>query len=227
MTLSPRRPGPLQERTRHMSGRTRILVADAHEVVRRGVAALVQADPSLSVCGEASDGNAAVEVALSTKPDVVVMDATQAAMGGADTIRTVRRRLPNTQVLVLAASDVAIADSVSAGAISYVLKSVDGAATLKAIKAAARGERCLALPAAPRPPPPQQDGPWPASPLTDRERQVALLLVEGKNAHAIGAMLGISSKTADVHRANIMRKLEIRSVSELVRYAIRHKFIRP
>ena len=211
-----------------MNAQIRVLVVDDHEMVRRGVISLLKTDPTLLVCGEAADGEAALAAAKGTSPDVVVMDITMPVMNGLDATRKLKKDLPGIEVVVFSVhdSEQMIREAIRAGAISYVLKTDGGPTILEAIAAAARHEPYFTSRAAQvlvhdlRGGGREND-----DPLTPRERQVVELIADGKNSHEIGALLGISHKTSDVHRANIMRKLGIRSVSELVRYAIRNKLV--
>lgn len=211
-----------------MSGKVRVLVVDDHEMVRRGVISLIQTEGAFRVCGEASDGESAIAKTEETKPDVVVMDISMPGLNGLEATRRIRRALPQTEVVILSVhdSEQMIREAIRAGAISYVLKTDGGSAVLEAIAAAGRHESYFTPRAARVLVQDIQGGNRDTGgPLTARERQVLELIADGKNSHDIGSLLGISHKTADVHRANLMRKLEIRSVSELVRYAIRNKLV--
>lgn len=211
-----------------MSAKIRVLVVDDHEMIRRGVVGLIQTESGLRVCGEAADGLAAVAKAAETDPHVVVMDITMPLMNGLEATRKIKKSHPQTEIVILSVhdSEQMIREAVRAGAISYLLKSDDGQAILDAIAAAARHESYFTPRAADvlvrdlRNGGRETDGP-----LTARERQVLELIADGKNCHMIGELLGISFKTAAVHRNNLMHKLEMRSVSELVRYAIRTKLV--
>jgi DNA-binding NarL/FixJ family response regulator len=197
-------------------------------MIRRGVVGLIQTEGRFRVCGEAADGEAAVAKAVETNPHVVVMDISMPLMNGLEATRKIKRVLPQTEVVILSVhdSEQMIREAVRAGAISYLLKTDEGPAILDAIASAARHESFFT-------PRATQvlvrdlrgDGKVSEGPLTARERQVLELIADGKNCHAIGELLGISFKTAAVHRNNLMHKLEMRSVSELVRYAIRNKLV--
>lgn len=210
-----------------MSAKTRVLVVDDHEMIRRGVISLVQSDKGLTVCGEAENGQSAITKAESTRPDVVLMDITMPLMNGLEATRKIKQKLPDTEIVILTVhdSDQMIRESIRAGALSYVLKVDGGQAIVDAINAAARHESYLTPRAAAALMRDAVAGARDNGPLTARETQVLELIADGKNSHEIGALLGISHKTSDVHRANLMRKLELRSISELVRYAIRNKLV--
>lgn len=211
-----------------MSSTARILIVDDHEVIRRGVQALIQTERGLAVCGEAVNGEEAVAKAAALAPDVVVMDISMPGINGLEATRRIRKADSRIEVVVLSVhdSDQMIREAIRAGAISYVLKTDGGRAILDAIHAAARGESFVTPRAARVLVQDVRGGTRePGDPLSPREHQVVELIADGKNSHEIGELLGISHKTADVHRNNIMKKLEIRSVSELVRYAIRNKLV--
>jgi DNA-binding NarL/FixJ family response regulator len=209
----------------------RILVADDHEVVRRGVRAVLEGQAGWVVCGEARSGREAVALAVALQPDVVVLDITMPELNGLDATRQLRR-LVQAKVLILTVheSDQVVSDVLDAGAHGYVVKTDAGRTLVEAIRAlldhhtfvskGAHGSRerrprargAKSVPGAP-------------GPLTPREREVVQLLAEGKSNKEIGVVLGITAKTAETHRAHVMAKLELHSMSELVRYAIRNRII--
>lgn len=212
----------------------RILLADDHEVVRRGLRTLLQARPGWEVCGEAATGREALEKVRSLKPDVVVLDVTMPEMNGLEATRRVMKAAPQTQVLILTMhdSDEVVQEVLDAGARGYVLKSDAGRDLVAAVEALEEGRpffttkvadlvlngylRNVKAPA----------GPLAARKrLTARERELLQLLAEGKSNKEAASALGISVKTVETHRANIMRKLNLHSISELVRYAIRNRIV--
>ncbi len=214
----------------------RILVADDHDVVRRGVRAILEAQPGWEVCDEAATGREAVEKAQKLKPDIVILDISMPELNGLEATRQILKEVPRTEVLILTihASEQLMHDALQAGARGYVLKCSAGSDLVAAVKSLLRHEPFLTskasgmvlegyLKASPRA---NQDT-LSHSRLSPREREIVQLLAEGKSNKEVAAALGISLKTAETHRANSMRKLNLHSVGELVRYAIRNKFIEP
>jgi two-component system response regulator NreC len=210
----------------------RVLVADDHTIVRQGLVGILKGSEEIEVVAEASDGNEAVEKALKMKPDVAVLDVSMPRLSGIEAARRIHEALPATRLLVLTMHDDEeyILKMVRAGASGYLLK--DGAASelLAGIKALKAGKtyfgphatRALAEAFA------RDNAAEPADPyerLTDREREVFQLVVEGKTNPEIGKILFISAKTVDNHRTRLMEKLGLHSTAELVRYAARHKLL--
>jgi DNA-binding NarL/FixJ family response regulator len=211
----------------------RLLVADDHEVVRRGVRVLLETRLGWQVCQEASDGAEAVEKAGQSNPDVVILDVGMPVLDGLEAARRIRKACPRSEVLILTLHDSEqIAHEVlAAGARGYVLKSDTARDLIAAVEAVSRhrpffngrvGEKALRRAAQG-----QQTVARTASRLTPREREVAKALAEGGKSRDTALALGISVKTANTHRANIMRKLGCHSLSDLVRYAIRNKIVEP
>jgi DNA-binding NarL/FixJ family response regulator len=211
----------------------RILIADDHEVVRQGVRAVLEGQAGWVVCGEASSGREAVAKAIELQPDIVVLDVSMPELNGLEATRQIRRAVP-AKVLVLSVheSDQVVTDVLDAGAHGYVLKADAGRTLVEAIRALLGGEefftqrvqgvtdrRTSARRVA-------ADGRAPGR-LTPREREVVQLLGEGKSNKEIGVVLGMTTKTAETHRAHIMAKLGLHSMSDLVRYAIRNRIIEP
>ena len=208
----------------------RVLIADDHTIVRQGLVGILKASPDMEVVAEASDGNEAVEKSLKTKPDVVVLDVSMPRLSGIEAARRIHEALPAPRILVLTMHDDEeyILKMVRAGASGYLLK--DGAASellagirnLKAGKTHYGPHAAKALEEAfarDRPAEPAD----PYERLTDREREVFQLVVEGKTNAEIGEMLFISAKTVDNHRTRLMEKLGLHSAAEVIRYAARHK----
>ncbi len=205
--------------------KARIFLADDHEVVRRGLRALLESQPGWEICGEANDGRTAVQEVSSLKPDIVIMDIGMKALNGLDATRDVRRSLPQCKVLVLSMheSDQLVREVLAAGASGYVLKSDAGRDLVAAIEALLRGRQFFsAATAARRSGWTPRDGRRPAAGLTRREREIVQLLAEGMGNRAVAEHLKISVKTVETHRARSMRKLKLKSFAELVRYAIRN-----
>jgi DNA-binding NarL/FixJ family response regulator len=214
---------------------TRILIADDHEVVRKGLRSLLESEPGLEVVGEASNGREAVERAATTKPDVVVLDIGMPELNGLEATRRIVKAMPRTEVLILTVHETeeVIREVLRAGARGYVLKSDAGRLLLTAVEAVAAhkpfftsrvSELVLAgfLSGDPTRP---SDETAPDTPLTPREREVLQLLAEGKTNKEVAAALGIGLKTVETHRMNLMAKLALHSVVDLVRYAIRNGIV--
>jgi DNA-binding NarL/FixJ family response regulator len=212
----------------------RILVADDHDIFRRGLKQLLNSKPGWEVCAEARNGREAVAVAERVKPDVVVMDISMPDLNGLEAMRQIKKSLPKTEfvILTLHISDKLVHEIVRAGARAYVLKSDTDQDLLAAVEALSSQRTFFTAKASEivlnrfqgrnGEPAGDHEG---LSRLTNREREIVQLLAEGKSSKEVGVMLGISVKTAETHRANIMRKLEIHSVSELVRYAVKNQII--
>ena len=212
----------------------RILVADDHEVVRRGVRALLEGRAGFEVCAEALDGRDAVEKAKKTLPDVVILDIGMPGLNGLDAARQIRKVSPNSEVLILTMheSEQVVREVIAAGARGYMLKSDAARDLVTAIEALGRHKTFFTSSVAEMvlqkylEGNADTSGKEPTS-LTPREREVVQLVAEGKSNKEVATTLNISVKTAETHRTNIMRKLDCHSLSELVRYAIRNKIIDP
>jgi DNA-binding NarL/FixJ family response regulator len=214
----------------------RILLADDHEVVRAGLRALLEEQNGWEVVAEAVDGREAVEKAGKLKPDVVVIDIAMPSLNGLEAVRQIVKAVPHTKVLVLTMydSDPLIQQVLQAGARGYLLKSDAGRDLVSAIDALRRNKTFFTpkvsqmvlegyLDKSPREK--EEEGEPESLRLTSRQREIVQLLAEGKSSKEVAAVLGLSVKTAETHRANIMRKLDCHSVTELVRYAIRNHII--
>jgi DNA-binding NarL/FixJ family response regulator len=214
----------------------RILLADDHEVVRAGLRALLEEQNGWEVVAEAVDGRDAVEKASKLKPDAVVIDIAMPSLNGLEAVRQIIKAVPHTKVLVLTMydSDPLIQQVLQAGARGYLLKSDAGRDLVSAIDALRRNKTFFT----PKVSQMVLEGYLDKSPkdrlaegepeslrLTSRQREIVQLLAEGKSSKEVAAVLGLSVKTAETHRANIMRKLDCHSVTELVRYAIRNHII--
>ena len=214
--------------------RVRILIADDHDVIRLGVKTLLEQRPDWEVCGEAVTGHDAVEKAKRLKPDIVVLDANMPELPGADATREIMKALPGTEVVVLTVdeSPELMRDLLQAGAHGYVFKSDLSADLVTAVQALSQHGQFFTSKVAQmmyqeyvgRKTSPQEAEP--RRPLTGRQRQVLRLLAEGKSNKEVAATLGISVKTAETHRAKIMRNLQMGSFSELIRYAVRHGLVK-
>jgi DNA-binding NarL/FixJ family response regulator len=209
----------------------RIVIVDDHAVVRRGVRALLESQPGWEVAGEAVTGREAVDLAKRLYPDIVVMDLSLPELNGLDAARQILKDSPRTEVLVLTMhhSEELVRNVLQAGARGYVLKSDADESLIAAVESLRahkpfltstvtefvlddyvhRAEEDVAN----------------AGMVTPREREIIQLLAEGNSNKETASALSVSVKTVEAHRANIMRKLRLRSVSDLVRYAIRNKIV--
>jgi DNA-binding NarL/FixJ family response regulator len=211
----------------------RILVVDDHAVVRRGVRSLLESQEGWQVCGEATTGRDAVEQSRKLRPDVVVMDLSLPELNGLEATRQILKDAPETEVLVLTMhhSEQLARDVLQAGARGYVLKSDADENLITAVDRLRQHKPFLTstitefvLDDYVR----RGDAtPGDLGSLTSREREIIQLLAEGQSNKEAATTLDISVKTIEAHRANIMRKLHLRSVSDLVRYAIRNKIVQP
>ena len=200
----------------------RIVIADDHSVVRRGLRMFLAMDPELVVVGEAADGEEAVHLARLLLPDIVLMDLLMPGMDGITATAMIRSELPDTEVLALTSvlEDASVVGAVRAGAIGYLLKDTDADALCRAIKAAAAGQVQLTPQAAARL---MQVVSSPESPeaLTERETEVLRLMAQGQANKEIARSLSISEKTVKVHVSNILSKLGVQSRTQATLYAIR------
>jgi DNA-binding NarL/FixJ family response regulator len=212
--------------------KVRILIADDHPVVRRGLRSILHSQPGWEVSGEATTGREAVALAAQLKPDVVIMDVSMPELNGVEATRQIVAQGAGTEVLILTMhrSEEIAREVLRAGARAVVLKSDADEALISAVNALRQHkpyltsrvtefmlDRYLNGSA--------ERADLPASQLTGREREVLQLVSEGKSNKEVAAALNITVKTAEAHRANLMRKLNLRSVSDLVRYAVRNKIV--
>ena len=212
----------------------RIVVVDDHSVVRKGVRALLESQPGWEVLAEATTGREAVEVVKRLQPDVVVMDLSMPDLNGLEATRQILKESPRTEVLVLTMhhADELVRDVLQAGARGYVLKSDADASLINAVESLRRHKPFLTanitevvLDDYLRRAEEQDPAALPHTAVTAREREIIQLLAEGKSNKETASMLGVSVKTVEAHRANLMRKLHLRSLSDLVRYAVRNKIV--
>ena len=214
--------------------RLRILIADDHELLRHGVRSLLQSHEGWDVCGEAVDGRDAVRKAAQLNPDVVVLDIGMPNLNGLDAARDILHDEPGTMVLILTIdeSEQVMREVLNAGARGFLLKS-DAARDLVAAVEALQQHRTfftskvaeIVLDGYLKGKQPALRTEVPQERLTRREREVVQLLAEGKTTKEVASVLGMSVKTAETHRSNIMRKLNLRSVSQLVLYAVRNNIV--
>jgi two-component system, NarL family, response regulator NreC len=211
----------------------RILLADDHKVVRQGTRALLSAIPEWEIVGEADNGRDAVSLTAELKPDIVILDIGMPELNGLDATRQIKKKSPETEVLIFTGQETEelVHDVFDSGARSYIMKTDAADHLIDALKALSehkhfftsriseivfaryvQGKKAL------------EGGPE-RSRITDREREIVQLLAEGKSSKEIGMILGVSVRTVETHRAAIMKKLGLKSFSELIRYAVRNKII--
>ena len=208
----------------------KILIADDHGVLRAGLRALLNAEEGLEVVGEAADGPETLRMALESEPDMVLLDISMPGPGGIEITRQLKKRLPQTRVLILSAHEdqSLLRQAIQAGAAGYITKRAIESELTNAIQAAWRGDiyvhptmtRAL-LKDAPSPPSPEEE----SCPLTPRETEVLTLLAQGHTNRQAAKILNISVRTVETHRANILDKLQLRGRVALVRYAKQHNML--
>ena len=211
----------------------RILLADDHKVVRQGTRALLSTVPEWKIVGEADNGRDAVSLTSELKPDIVILDIGMPELNGLDATRQIKKKLPETEVLIFTGQETEelVHDVFDSGARSYIMKTDAADHLIDALKALSehkhfftsriseivfaryiQGKKTV-------------EGAPEKSRITDREREIVQLLAEGKSSKEIATILGISVRTVETHRAAIMKKLGLKSFSELIRYAVRNKII--
>jgi DNA-binding NarL/FixJ family response regulator len=212
----------------------RILVADDHELVRRGLRTLLETQPGWQVIAEAKDGSEAVKKCIELKPDIVILDIGMPRLNGLGAVNKIGKALPSAKVLILTIhdSDDLVREVVEAGARGYLTKSSAARDLISAVDALQKGKTYFM----PRVDDFMLDSFRGAETnfgsianarefLTPRQREVIQLIAEGRSSKEVAVALGLSVKTAETHRANLMKRLGCHSVSELVRYAIRNHII--
>jgi two-component system response regulator NreC len=207
-----------------------VFLADDHQLVREAIAHLLEARGGIAVVGQAKDGSEALERIPAVLPDVAVIDVAMPGMGGIPAMRWVREHHPRVEVVALADhhSEAYQREAFEAGARGYVVKDAPFEQLSDAIRAAARGDYYAAGAAG-------RDvaefaGPWitrqkPGGVITPRERELAILLADGYSSKEAAAILNISVRTADTHRASLMKKLDARNVADVVKYCIHNRLI--
>jgi len=206
----------------------RVLLADDHSLVRRGLALILATDPTMQLVGEARDGNEAIELVATLQPDVVVMDISMTGMNGIECTRVLSERNPNTKVIVLSMhrDPVYVREALRVGAKGYLIKEDTDDNLLSAIRNVAKGNAFLS---------PAVAGVVvtdfrkhvsnPLDLLSTREREVLYLIAEGLTNKEAASKLGLSVYTIEAHRSRVMEKLNLQSSVDLVRFAIRHGLI--
>jgi DNA-binding NarL/FixJ family response regulator len=214
-----------------MSG-LRILIADDHEVARQGIRALLESHPGWEVCAEAKDGREAVELASNSKPDIALLDIGMPNLNGLDAARQILAMSPAIRILILTMHDAeqVVREVLAAGARGFVLKS-DAARDLVAAVDALQHRRTFFTTRVTQMVmngylhQEKESQPLAKAVLTPREREVIQLLAEGKTSKEVAVALKLSVKTAETHRTNLMRKLDLHSVADLTLYAIRNGIV--
>ncbi|HTZ84524.1 MAG TPA: response regulator transcription factor [Candidatus Acidoferrales bacterium] len=216
----------------------RILIADDHEVARRGIRALLENHPGWEVCAEAKDGREAVELVSKSKPDVILLDIGMPNLNGLEATRQILATIPEMPILILTMhdSDNVVREVLRAGARGFLLKSDAGRDLVAAVEAlqlqrtffTTKVSQMVLNGFLDRNNPGTEGEPdlKPSSEtLTSREREVIQLLAEGKTSKEVAVALNLSVKTAETHRTNLMRKLDLHSVADLTRYAVRNGIV--
>src|SRR3954469_13375114 len=207
----------------------RVLLADDHAVVRHGLRALLEKE-GYQVVAEASDGQDALRQAAETKPDLAILDISMPVLNGLDAARELRKASQTLKVILLTRHEEPqyVTEALHAGVKGYVLKSQAANDLVQAIEQVGRGAIYLSPSMSRTVVEAYLSKTAPAAdPLTPRERQVLQMVGEGKSTKDVARLLGISIKTAESHRARLMRKLDIHETASLVRYAIRHGLVQP
>ena len=207
----------------------RVLIADDHKIVRQGIRKLLEAEPDLEVIDEACDGREAVKKTHQLKPDLVLMDIAMSNLNGLEATRQIKKALPKTKILILTMhkNEEYVLQSLQAGASGYLLKETAVEDLVSAIRSVHKVDSFLS-PAVSKTiikaylsKNKATEHPSAFEILTDREREVLQLIAEGHTNQEIADTLFISIKTVEAHRSNIMRKLDIHDITQLVKYAIK------
>jgi DNA-binding NarL/FixJ family response regulator len=209
----------------------RILIADDHEVARKGIRALLESHAGWEVCGEARDGREAVEHASRLKPDVLLLDIGMPNLNGLDAARQILATTPEARILILTVhdSEQVVREVLATGARGFLLKSDAGRDLMAAVEAM-QNRRTFFTPRVAqmlldgylRP---QENETLEKRVLTPREREVIQLVAEGKTTKEVATALSLSVKTAETHRTNLMRKLDLHSIADLTLYAVRNGIV--
>jgi two-component system, NarL family, response regulator LiaR len=213
--------------TEAVSNPIRVMLVDDHTMVRRGLATFLMVYDDLELAGEAESGEEAIQLCSEVKPDVILMDMVLPAIDGAAATRVIRQRYPNVQVIALTSfkdKDL-IKNALEAGAIGYLLKDVTADELARAIRAAHVGRATLSPDVAQVIVQTAGQGPEPGLDLTEREREVLALMVEGLNNTQIAGRLSVSPSTIKSHVSNILSKLGVSSRTEAVTLALRHGLV--
>ena len=217
---------------RRRTGATTVVLADDHPIVRKGLHALLSAEADFEVVGLAGDGLEAVRIVQREKPHILVVDLMMPVMNGLEVVRQVTESGAATRVILLTmhATEAYLQEALRGGAMGYVLKDASDAELVDAVRAVAAGHRYLSPSLAQRVVDDYAERakgrPEAAhEALSGREREVLQLVAEGYSSHAIGERLHLSSRTVETHRASLMRKLGLKTRTDLLRYAFRHGIV--
>jgi DNA-binding NarL/FixJ family response regulator len=209
------------------------LIADDHGIVREGLRRLLESEPDIRVCAEASDGSEALELVDKHQPDIVILDITMPRLGGLETLQRLRAELPGVKVILLSmhGDPTFIQSAIALGVDGYILKDGLAGEVIAAVRAVMTGGSYFSPPVAreivDQARAPKRNGSEPFTTLSTREREVLRLIAQGMSAKEIAGVLGISTKTVEAHRTSLMRKLGARKATELVRYALRKGLVEP
>jgi NarL family two-component system response regulator LiaR len=205
----------------------RVMLVDDHTMVRRGLATFLKAFDDLELAGEAENGQAAIQLCAKLQPDVILMDMAMPDMNGATATRAIRQQFPNVQVIALTSfkEEELVKSALEAGAIGYLLKDVSADELVRAIRSAHAGRATLSPEAAQALVHAASQPPTPGNDLTEREREVLALMIEGLNNTQIAGKLTVSSSTVKSHVSNILSKLGVASRTEAVTLALRNRII--
>ncbi|MBN1978309.1 MAG: response regulator transcription factor [Anaerolineae bacterium] len=211
---------------------TTILLADDHRIVRQGLRALLEAEPDFSLVGETGDGLEAIQLAERLQPDVIVLDLMMPGINGLEATRQIGDNCPQTRVIILSmhADEAYVLEALRNGASGYVLKDSSADDLVRAVREVEAGRRYLSPPLSERAieaytRKAQEASLDPYEELTNREREVLHMAAEGHSSTEIAERLSISSRTVETHRANMMRKLDLHSQTDLIRYALKRGII--
>ena len=205
----------------------RVMLVDDHEMVRKGLALFLKAFDDLELVGEAGSGQAAIQLCSENLPDVVLMDMVMPEMNGVETTRVIRQKFPQIQVIALTSftEGELVKNALEAGAIAYLLKDVSADELARAIRAAHSGRATLSPDAAQALVQSSNQPPVPGLDLTEREREVLALMVEGLNNTQIAEKLTVSPSTIKSHVSSILSKLDVSTRTEAVTLAFRHNLV--
>jgi DNA-binding NarL/FixJ family response regulator len=211
----------------------RILIADDHEVARKGIRSLLESHPGWEVCAEAKDGREAIEFADRLRPDVLLLDIGMPNLNGLDAAKQILATDPDARILILTVHDTEqiVREVLAAGARGFLLKSDAGRDLVAAVEALQRGRSFFTSKVAEMMldgylrPHSDHDDSTGHRVLTPREREVIQLVAEGKTTKEVASVLSLSVKTAETHRTNLMRKLDLHSVADLTLYAVRNGIV--
>jgi two-component system, NarL family, response regulator NreC len=213
-------------------GRTTIVLADDHHIVRQGLKTVLEAEPEFAVVGEVADGLQVADLVARLRPDVLLLDVMLPGLNGLEVTRQVAQRAPKTRIVILSmhANEAYVLEALRNGAVGYVLKDASPAEMVQAVREVTAGRHYLSRPLSERAIEAYtrraQGTPLDLyETLTSREREVLQLAAESHSSTEIAARLGISPRTAETHRANLMRKLGLQSQTDLIRYALRRGLV--